>query len=220
MKRHSYSNLMKPLIVMAFLAALATLVAADAPSTPKDPLAGAFFPPELVLLARERTRLSPEMAQTIRAHMEQEQTRLEGLKMRLEHETMVLSTLAKEDRVDELKVNEQLDRVLAIEREAKHVQLGLLISVKNLLTPAQQEVMRELVKDGGAKFTSDLRRRLTEKVERVKVGAQKWAASGRDPSAITQEMQRTVGPLLDAGNPIEAEAELDRLLGRLDSDAK
>ena len=42
-------------------------------------------------------------------------------------------------------------------------------------------------------------KRLTAKVERVKQGVQKWAASGRDPSAILKTMDEKVGPLLDAG---------------------
>ena len=61
----------------------------------------------------------------------------------------------------------------------------------------------------------EVRKRVFEKVERVKQSAQKWAASGRDPSAILKTMQEKVGPLLDAGKPIEAEAELDRVLEQL-----
>ena len=58
-------------------------------------------------------------------------------------------------------------------------------------------------------------KRISGKVERVKEGLQKWAASGHDPSAILKTMQEKVGPLLDAGKPLEAEAELDRVLEQL-----
>jgi len=61
----------------------------------------------------------------------------------------------------------------------------------------------------------DTRRRLSEKVEQVKVGAERWAASGRDPSAIAKAMEEKVKPFLDAGKVIEAEAELDRVLDLL-----
>ncbi len=69
------------------------------------------------------------------------------------------------------------------------------------------------------------RRRLTEKVERVKAGAQEWVDSGRDPSAIARAMEEKFKPLIEAGKMGEAEAELDRLLEqlnleRLNKDAK
>jgi hypothetical protein len=57
-------------------------------------------------------------------------------------------------------------------------------------------------------------------VERVEAGAHAWEADGRDTSAIAQAMQERVKPLLDSGKPIEAEAELDRLLEQLKPDAK
>jgi hypothetical protein len=47
------------------------------------------------------------------------------------------------------------------------------------------------------------------------VGAERWAASGRDPSAIVKAMEEKVKPFLDAGKVIEAEAELDRVLDLL-----
>jgi hypothetical protein len=63
-------------------------------------------------------------------------------------------------------------------------------------------------------------KRLTEKVERVKAGAQKWAASGRDPSTIVKVMEEKFKPFMEAGKVVEAEAELDRVLEQLNKDAK
>ena len=63
-------------------------------------------------------------------------------------------------------------------------------------------------------------KRLTEKVERVKAGAQKWAASGRDPSTIGKAMEEKFKPLMEAGKVVEAEAELDRVLEQLKADGK
>jgi Tol biopolymer transport system component len=65
-----------------------------------------------------------------------------------------------------------------------------------------------------------MRQRIVAKVERVKQSAQKWAASGRNPSAIVKTLQETIKPLLDAGKASEAEAELDRVLEQLKPDAK
>jgi hypothetical protein len=63
--------------------------------------------------------------------------------------------------------------------------------------------------------SNDIKKRLTEKVERIKEGARKWGASGRDPSVIAKAMEEKVKPLFDAGKPLEAEAELDRILEQL-----
>ena len=62
-------------------------------------------------------------------------------------------------------------------------------------------------------------KRLTEKVERVKAGAQKWAASGRDPAEIFKTMQEKFQPLMQAGKIVEAEAVLDGVLKQLGMDA-
>jgi dipeptidyl aminopeptidase/acylaminoacyl peptidase len=65
-----------------------------------------------------------------------------------------------------------------------------------------------------------MRQRITAKVDGVKEGVQKWAASGRDPSAVVQTLQGTIKPLLEAGKANEAEAALDHLLEQLKSDVK
>ena len=211
---------MKLIATIALLALLCPLFAADNSKPAADPFAGAFFPPELVLLARDRIALTPEQLETFRARLEQTQARSDELRTKLERETAALSVLAKQEHVDETALGVQLDNVLDIEREVKHVHLGLLVATKNLLTPEQQAKLREIAKDGGKQLEEDTRQRLSEKVERVKAGAQKWAASGRDPSAIARTMEEKVKPLLDTGKIIEAEAELDRLLEKLPKDAK
>ena len=65
-----------------------------------------------------------------------------------------------------------------------------------------------------------MRKRLTDKVALVQAGAQKWAESGRDPSAIAQAMEEKFKPLMEGGKAVEAEAELDRVLELLKQDAK
>ncbi|MGO8751163.1 MAG: Spy/CpxP family protein refolding chaperone [Thermoguttaceae bacterium] len=65
-----------------------------------------------------------------------------------------------------------------------------------------------------------VRKRLTEKVDRVKQGVQKWADSGHDPSAIFKTMTEKFKPLMDAGKVVEAEAELDRVLEQFKPDTK
>jgi Spy/CpxP family protein refolding chaperone len=47
-------------------------------------------------------------------------------------------------RVDETAALAQVDKVLGMEREVKRAQVSLLIQIKNLLTPAQQQRLFEL----------------------------------------------------------------------------
>jgi Spy/CpxP family protein refolding chaperone len=211
---------MKFVAVFALLASLCSLFATDDSKTATDPFDGAFFPPELVMLARDSIALTSGQEEVFRAGVEKTQARSDELRAKLERETAALSAIAKQDHVDEAALGAQLDKVLDVEREVKHLHVGLLVATKNLLTPEQLAKLREIAKDGGAQLAQDTRKRLSEKVERVQVGAEKWASSRRDPSAIAKTMEEKVKPLLDAGKVIEAEAELDRILERLKEGAR
>ncbi len=211
---------MQLMAIIAVLTAPCVMLAAAESKRAADPFAGLFFPPELVLLARDPIALTSQQREAFHARMQQAQTRSDELRPRLERETAALATLAKREKVDEVAIVAQLDKVLAVERELKHLQVGLLSAIKNLLTPEQQAKLRELAKDGGAQLIEVTRTRLTEKVNRVKEGAQKWADSGRDPSDILKALEEKCKPLIQGGKPIEAEAELDCLLDQLTKDKK
>jgi hypothetical protein len=171
-------------------------------------------------MAGAQIGLTPEQQEDIRARVQKTQARSDDLRLKLDAATAALSSLARQDRVDEVAVGAQLDRVLDLERELKHLHIGLLAGIKNRLTPDQLGKLRLIAKDGGAQFADEIRRRLTEKVERVQEGARAWEASGRDPSPIARAMQEKVKPLLDSGQPFAAEAELDHLLEQLQQGAK
>lgn len=211
---------MKLIAFITLLTSLCPLFAADESKTPADPFAGSFFPPELVLLARDRIALTQEQQEAFRARVEKMQPRSNELRAKLESETAALSALAKKERVDEAALVAQLGKVIDVERELKQLHTGLLVAIKNLLTPEQQAKLREIAKDGGKQLGEDARKRLTEKVERVTQGAQKRADSGRDPSTILKAMEEKFKPLMEAGKIVEAEAELDRVLKQLKQDAK
>ena len=211
---------MKLVIVFTLITSWCPLFAADESKKVSDPFNGAFFPPELVLMARDRIALTQEQQDALRARVEKTQPRSDELRAKLERETAALAALVKQERVDETALLAQLDKVLDVEREVKHLHVGLAVAIKNLLTPEQQAKLREIAKDGGAQLGEDARKRLTEKVERVKEGAQKMAESGRDPSDILKAMEEKFKPLMEGGKAIEAEAELDRVLKQLTQGAK
>jgi Spy/CpxP family protein refolding chaperone len=206
---------MKLIAIVALLTSLCPLFAADDSKKAADPFAAAFFPPELVFMARDKIGLTQEQEEAFRARVEKVQSRSDELRTKLEGETAALAALVKQERMDEKTVITQLDKVLDAEREVKHLHVGLAVAMKNLLTPEQQAKLREIAKDGGAQLGADIRRRLSEKMERVQANAQKMAESGHDPSEILRAMEEKFKPLMDAGKVIEAEAELDRALEQL-----
>jgi hypothetical protein len=75
-----------------------------------------------------------------------------------------------------------------------------------------------ILKMMGLSGPDDLRKRLTEKVERVQDGVRMWMEDGRDPSVIARMMEQKVKPLLKTGRFTEADAELDRVLDQLKQD--
>lgn len=204
---------MKHLFLLTLTAA-GTLFGGEGKSV-GDPLADAFIPPEVAVIAGPQVGLSPELRQAIRTRMETAQSRAEEWRSQLERETSALAALARKDRIDEAALLSQLDKVLAAERELKRLHLGLLVALKNELTPEQQARLREIARSSGGRPAEEIRRRLTEKVERVQQLARKWAESGRDPAPIARTMEEKVRPLIEAANPLEAERELDRLLAQL-----
>ncbi len=206
------------LIAVLFIAC--RLAAEDKPAAETDPLAGAFFPPEAVMMAGEQIGLTKDQREEFRAHVEKIQPRSKELAERLTRETAALSSLARQERVDEAALTAQLDKVLDAERDLKHLHIGLLAWTKNFLTPEQQAKLKEITKGGSAPFVEATRQRLTEKVQRVKEAMQEWAASGRDPSAIGKAMEEKFKPLIEAGKVTEAEAELDRVLEQTRQGAK
>jgi len=210
---------LKLIRMFVLLSAACSLSTARSSEAPVDPFAGAFFPPELIVMEHAEIGLTQTQQDALQARLQKAQPRSEELRQRLERETAALSELARQDKVDEVRIIAQLDRVLDVERDLKHLHIGVLAGIKNLLTPEQLGKLREFQKGGGP-IADDMRRLLTDKVAQVEAGAHAWEANGRDTSEIAQAMQERVKPLLDSGKPIEAEAELDRLLQKLGQASK
>lgn len=196
----------KLIALLVVVASACPLPAAEDAKTAADPFAGAFFSPDLVMLARDRIALTVEQDRTLRDRLEKTRVRDDELRAGLERETTALAALVKQQRVDEAALSAQLDKVLDLEREAKHLHLGLLAAIKNLLTPEQQTQLRKI---------EEASKRVTQKVDRVKQIAHAWENAGRDTSSIAKTMDEKVRPLVEAGKLIEAEAELDRVLEQL-----
>ncbi|MCI0332860.1 MAG: periplasmic heavy metal sensor [Planctomycetes bacterium] len=111
---------------------------------PPDPFAGNLFPPELVMQNQQTLGLSEEQKKFLKAELRKMQTSVTELHWDMQDEMEKLAALMKQDQVDEAQALTQLDKVLGLEREIKRTHIGLLIRVKNKLTPEQQAQLRAI----------------------------------------------------------------------------
>ncbi len=109
-----------------------------------DPVRGNLFPPELIMRNQKAIGLTDEQKTTIRGELLQAQTRFTELQWELQDEVESLVSLLKQEKVDEQQALAQLDKVLDVEREVKRAQIGLMVRIKNKLTPEQQAQLREI----------------------------------------------------------------------------
>lgn len=72
------------------------------------------------------------------------QSKFLDLQWDMQAEAGKLAQLLRASRIDETAAVAQADKVLGMERQVKEAQLSLLVRIKNLLTPAQQDQLAEL----------------------------------------------------------------------------
>ena len=82
----------------------------------------------------------------IRNEVQKVQPKFLDSQFELQSEGEKMIKLLQEKPVDEAKVIAQVDRILAIEKEIKKSQISLLVRIKNILTPAQQDKLAEIQK--------------------------------------------------------------------------
>jgi hypothetical protein len=91
---------------------------------------------------------------------------------------------------------------------------------KSALSPEALSAYRKFLSGDPMRETpaSDLPpSRLRRKMEAVQAGFKAWQAAGRDPTPIARYAEERIGPLLQAGKILEAEAVLEEALRRLDA---
>jgi Spy/CpxP family protein refolding chaperone len=118
----------------------------DAPQP--DELAQNLFPPELVLKYRQEIGLDELQSKSLKDMVQKAQSRFLDLQWDMQSESGKLEHLLRAPRIDENAAIAQADKVLGMEREVKKAQLSLLVRIKNLLSPAQQDKLAELRRRG------------------------------------------------------------------------
>ena len=136
-------------VILLLFALSIPAAAAESPSPGDDPLARHLFPPERVMGHAQEIGLDDAQRTAIRKEVQKAQSKFLDLQFDIQTEMETMVRLVKENKVDELKVLAQLDRVLALEKEIKKTQISLLVRIKNTLTPAQQAKLAEMPREPG-----------------------------------------------------------------------
>jgi hypothetical protein len=76
--------------------------------------------------------------------MKEAQGKFVDLQFQMSGELEKLQRIVQPSTVDEAKMLDELDRVLAMEKEIKHTQVSLMIRIKNQLTEQQQTALAKL----------------------------------------------------------------------------
>lgn len=118
---------------------------APAPVRPApDPIARNLYAPEVVMAHQQAIALTDRQRTAIQQMVKDLQSKAADTQMKLAAAGEKLSSLLAASTVDEAAVLQQIDQVLAFERDVKRAQITLLVRIKNQLTPAQQGILDKL----------------------------------------------------------------------------
>jgi Spy/CpxP family protein refolding chaperone len=125
------------------------LSAQEPPAVQQDPLFEALFAPELIMQHRRAIGLTDEQRDAISQMIQQLQGRVVRLQWELLDEMQQLTETMGATRVQLDRALDQLNEVLATEREIKQAHLEMLVRIKNLLSAEQQATLERLRSGGG-----------------------------------------------------------------------
>lgn len=139
-------------LCVALLAALSCPVAAQPMPAMEGGPPGAggpaflenVFPPGVIMRHQSDIGLTDKQREAITKQMEEAQKALVTLQWDVERESEKLGKLLEAAQVDETAALRQADQVMSAEQRLKKAHLTLLIRIKNDLTPAQQDKLRQL----------------------------------------------------------------------------
>jgi Spy/CpxP family protein refolding chaperone len=136
-------------VVLVSTAAQLRAQPAPGPQSQADPFGRFLFPPELVMQHQSEISLTDAQRTALSSAIQQAQAKFVDVQWKLSGEGEKLARLLQSATVDEAQVLEQVDRILTLEREIKRAQMGLMVRIKNTLTPAQQTKLREVREQRG-----------------------------------------------------------------------
>lgn len=119
-------------------------VAAGAPG-PREALSAIelrLFPAELVMEHKAELAITPSQEEAITKELDRSQSELVKLQWALQTEKGKLVKVLDAARVDEAKAHQSAELLMQRENAIKAAHLGLLVRIKNILTPEQQDKLR------------------------------------------------------------------------------
>src|SRR6266851_10343975 len=135
---------MKRLFITLLLLSISAFAQQPPPQPNDDPIGRQLFPPEMVMGHQEELGLQEKQRAAIRSEVHKVQSRFVDMQWQLSEDAEKMANLLRATPIDEAKVLEQADKVMAQEREVKKMQLSLLVRIKNLLTPEQIAKLHEI----------------------------------------------------------------------------
>jgi Spy/CpxP family protein refolding chaperone len=110
-----------------------------------DPLGEFMFPPEMILEHTAELNLTAEQKKAIRSEVKNTQAKFTDLQFQLQDEMQALHGQLSQPKTDEVKALAQLDKALDVERQIKRLHVGMMIRIKNQLTPEQVQKLHEMM---------------------------------------------------------------------------
>ncbi len=130
--------------VALLLAVVPGVAAAQAAPTVEDPIARTLFEPELIMQHRRAIDLTDRQRDEITRVIKDLQGQVVSMQWDLREQADALATELNKPRVDLDRALDRMSRVLQTEGKIKQARLTLLVRIKNILTPDQQERLRKL----------------------------------------------------------------------------
>ena len=138
-------RMLRSTLLLTLLLGAAPRLAAQAPQTaPGDSLFAGLFPPELIMQHRRAIELTDGQRDQITRLIQDLQGEVVSLQWELLDEMEAMNRILGAPQVDMDRALDQMGEVLDTEKEIKTAHLEMLVRIKNLLTPAQQEELRRL----------------------------------------------------------------------------
>jgi Spy/CpxP family protein refolding chaperone len=140
----------RSILAFAFVLSAASVAAQGPPAGQRGPGPGQddwgrnFFAPELVMQHQAEIGLQDAQRAALTSAVQQAQAKFMDVQWKLSAEGEKMGRLLQGTHVDETQVLEEVDRILALEREIKKGQISLMVRIKNTLTAAQQAKLAEI----------------------------------------------------------------------------
>lgn len=144
--KHAVPRILKSILSSTIILVTAVIAVAAQQPGADPPLGENLFQPELIMQHQQEIGLTDDQKSFLKAETRRVQQSFVELQWQMQDEFEKLFGSLKGERIDETQALAELDKVLDIERQVKRLQIGLLIRIKNNLTPEQQAKLAEIRK--------------------------------------------------------------------------